>query len=190
MSDNRPDDRKSLGERIRSEKLTRAMKRNAIMRLAAHGMTDEQIATSLTNEWTQRNPPWPKISKTSVKRIRLKTLEDMAKEDRENAELVRQQELARLDNLIFRLSPKVEKGEVTAVREVRRLVELKLRATGGMAPQKHEHIFPGGLEGIDPDRVQQMEDRWRETVEGSVEEDDQIEDATEVMAIPEVAIVP
>jgi hypothetical protein len=127
-------------------------------------MTHEAIAEHLTAELAKWSPPQKGIKARRVSQIIAKALDTMAKSDTETVELIRAQQVARINRLIMGLWPKAtdpaHKEHLRAVREVARLELLRARLTGTEAARQVEHSGSVDVELFNPAEIERTEQAW------------------------------
>jgi hypothetical protein len=124
---------------VRSNPIKAAQKRRTALELRAAGLSYEQIAEQMTSMGM-------KMSERGVQSLITRTLDKMVQVDQKNADQVRQLELARLDQLMAILWPKVRSGDIKAIKEYRGCIDQRARLIGTYAAVKHE--FHGKIEGL------------------------------------------
>lgn len=144
-------------QHVRQSNLATAERRNKILRLRRMGLAVEQIAEALAQE----DPPI-EMAPHSVGLVIAKYVADLRAEDYENAEVIRQLEVERLDRMFARLEEDVRGGDATlkqrAIRTQLQVMERRARLLGLDAPQKLEHSGTIDAAGIaSPDHVRQVE---------------------------------
>lgn len=132
-------------------RLARAQRKQRILELRAAGMTAEQIAEVVGT------------SKQSVAKIIGKALKEWAEDTSSNVEMVRQQKLYELDQLKRAIWPRALRGELAAVREAARIIQIQARISGAEAPVKVEREVSIGIHGIDNDEIDRLERAWLES---------------------------
>lgn len=136
------------------------------MALRRAGASYQQIAEALD------------VSTTMAHRYVKQALEAMREETRETAEDVRQLELARLDEMLSRLWPKVTEGDMKAYDRALRIMERRSKLLGLDAPKRHHH--EGSVDHelqISKADVDELEETWRRSIDG------------EAVEIPEVELI-
>jgi hypothetical protein len=143
----------------RSGKLTRAKRRNRILELRAAGLSEAQIGETM--EMTQGG----------VSKVITAALKEWADRDGQNIEQVRAMKLFELDQLKRAIWARALKGELPAIREAVKIIQVQTRISGAEAPVKVERHTTVDI-GIDPGEVDRMEQAWLdsggEVIEGSV----------------------
>lgn len=152
-----PETPESFGQHVRSSNLRSVEKRNRILRLRRMGLNHEQIAEALADE----DPPIEITPKGVLHAIR-RYVEELLAEDVENAEVVRQLEVERLDAMFARVEADVRAGDPhlrqKAIRTQLSIMERRARLLGLDAAQKIEHT--GQIEAAAiarPEHVRQIE---------------------------------
>src|SRR5262249_19074103 len=113
-------------------------------------LTEEQIGEQLG------------LTQSRVSKIITKALEDWGKRDSANAELIRQQKLFELDQLKRAIWADALQGDIKAVREATRIIQVQARLAGAEAPVKVERHTTVDIE-IDSREVNRMERAWIES---------------------------
>lgn len=153
-------------EKARATKVQKARRRMQVMDLRAAGLTNEQIAEHLG------------MTKNGVARVINNTLEEWGKRDQESAQKVRTQKMFELDQLKRAVWAKAISGDIKAIREVTKIIQLQARLAGAEAPVQHEHHGSVTQLHLDRGEIDRMERIWIDqggTVEGTATEDRQIE---------------
>lgn len=144
-------------------KLAAAKRRSEVLALAFAGADPPRIAEVLTERYTKKG--WRPIKTTTVQRIVNEALTEMQEADSSTIEQVRTLQLARLDDLLQKLYPKVTKegvNESTRLRIVDRILrieKLRARIAGTEAPRKVEGSLKLSLD-VDQEEVDRDEQAW------------------------------
>jgi DNA-binding CsgD family transcriptional regulator len=146
----------------RGGKMTRMKRRNRVLELRAAGLTEEQIGEQLG------------LTQGRVSKIITRALEDWAKKDNANADLVRQQKLFELDQLKRAIWSDALRGDLKAVNAAVKIIQVQARLSGAEAPVKIERHTTVDIE-IDPGEVKRMEQAWLDSggdvIEGTLREE-------------------
>lgn len=157
---------RTVGQKTRSGRLTRAQKRNKILALRAAGGTLEQIAEVLTRQGY-------KTSAAGVQTILSNALEALREDDLANVEQVRALQLDRLDRMVAKVWPRVLEGNLKAVAEVRAIEQLRARIAGTEAPRKVEHSGVVSHQ-VSQEEVKQLEKAWIDSTAEDLPDDAQL----------------
>jgi transcriptional regulator len=144
--------------------LDRARRRHRILELRAAGLTEQQIADRLS------------MTQSNVSRALNRVMQKWGEEDEENVRAVRNMKLFELDQLKRAVWANALQGDVKAVREAMRIIELQAKISGASAPIRIERRTTVDLGGIDTAEIDRMETAWLEAggeiIEGVIAEED------------------
>lgn len=138
---------RDIGRQTRSGILTRAQRRNRVLELRAAGLTEQQIGEQLG------------MTQGAVSKIINKALRAWAENEGRNVEMVRAQKLFELDQLKKAIWAKALNGDLGAVREAAKIIQMQSKISGADAPVRVERHTTVELD-IDQGEVQRMEDAW------------------------------
>jgi DNA-binding transcriptional ArsR family regulator len=143
--------------RTSPEGLTKAELRNEILRLRRDGLTDDKISTELEKRGTV-------LTQQAVSYHLRKYLEELANEDAQAVEHLRELENRRLDELWELHYEKAKNGNMHSGRFCLKIMERRAKMNGLDAPKKHEHV--GAVAhlhalGVDFDEIQRAEEAYQ-----------------------------
>jgi hypothetical protein len=150
-------------EREPTGKVAAAKRRSEIMSLAVAGADASRIAEILTERYSKKG--WKGIKTSTVQSVINRALSEMQESDIATIEKVRTLQLARLDDLLQTLYPKVRDAKVPENTKLRitdrilRLERLRSKIAGTEAPRKLELSGRVALV-IDPAEVEREEQAW------------------------------
>lgn len=150
-------------EREPTGKLAVAKRRSDVLALAVAGADPPRIAEVLTKRYEQKG--WKGIKPSTVQSIVNKALTDLHETDIATIEKVRTLQLARLDDLLQTLYPKMRDPKVNENTKLRitdrilRIERLRAKIAGTEAPRKLELSGTLAL-GVDPEQVKREEQAW------------------------------
>lgn len=136
---------------IQSDKVTQAKARHRVLELAAAGLTDEQIAVE-----TQKTP-------RAIRTMITKQLKKWADHNSGHLEEYRAQKVFELDQLKRAIWANALRGDLKAVREATRIVQMQADISGAGAPAQHKHEHEVRDNRIDEAEVRRMEQAWVES---------------------------
>jgi hypothetical protein len=102
-----------------------------VLDLRAAGLTYEDIAEQMTRMGE-------KITTRGARQVAHHALNNMREETQVEVDLLREMELHRIDLAMKTLVPKVQEGNLKAMREYRAFIDQRARLLGLYAPTKHE----------------------------------------------------
>lgn len=120
-----------------------AIKRRMVLDLRAAGLDENQISEQMTALGY-------KMSQQAVSKMLRRALENMARENQKDVELLREEELYRVNAALQVLWPKVKAGNLKAMREWRAFIDQRARLLGTYAAQQHK-VETTVNHRIDPD---------------------------------------
>lgn len=157
----------STGQIVRAEMINRLERRNRVLKLRRDGLTYDQISLALSRGDDGKEPF--DIAPRSIGGIVNRYVEELASEDKENAETLRQLHHERLERMFSRLEiaravaaqKKDAKTEERCLGDQLRVLERQAKLHGLDAPVKHDHRGRVDFFHLaDPSHVKQVEAEW------------------------------
>lgn len=141
---------RTRAEGTRAQPVTRARRRTRVLELRAAGLTEQQIADQMG------------LTQQGVSAIITRALKKWAEESGEKVEEIRAMKLFELDQLKRAVWAKAIQGDLKAIREAVRIIQVQAKIAGAEAPVKVEHRTTEDI-GIDPREVERLEQVWLES---------------------------
>lgn len=138
---------RTKAEHTRASPVSRARRRTRVLELRAAGLTEEQIAQNVG------------ITQQSVSQIIQRALENMANDSAEKVEQIRAMKLFELDQLKRAIWGEALKGNLKAVREAVKIIQVQAKISGAEAPMKVEQRVVHDM-GVDHAEIDRLEAAW------------------------------
>lgn len=139
--------RAEIAKETRGGIIKRAQRRHRVLELRAAGLTEQQIGEELG------------MHQANVSRSINRALKKWADQDVESTQAIRQMKLFELDQLKRAVWAKALRGDLGAVREAVRIIQLQSRIAGAEMPVKVERHTTVEV-GIDTAEIDRMESAW------------------------------
>jgi transcriptional regulator len=138
---------RTRAEHTRASPVSRAKRRNRVLELRAAGLTEDQIASQVG------------ITQQGVNQIIARALENMANDSAERVEQIRAMKLFELDQLKRAIWADALKGNLKAVREAVKIIQVQAKISGAEAPVKVEQRVVHDM-GVDHAEIERLEAAW------------------------------
>lgn len=121
----------TLGQEVRSDIILRREKRSLVLRLRRMGLTYEQISDAVRRDAETEF----EVTAQGARQIVHRYLEELATQDRESLDQLRELENLRLDHMQKSLAEKIEKASVPAIKTALQIMERRAKLNGLDAPE-------------------------------------------------------